>query len=125
MKAVLLIAHGSRIKEGKQEILALTEILRETLKGKYDRVSSAFLERETPSVPTIIQDYINTGITHILIIPYLLATGTHVVRDIPDMVEAFRKQYPKVDIYVAPHIGKSMKMPGLICDHLEELERIS
>ncbi len=123
MKAVLLIAHGSRIKEGKQEILALTEKLREILSGRYERVSSAFLERETPSVPTVIQDYINAGITHILIIPYLLATGTHVAYDIPEMVEAFRKQHPEVGIHVAPHIGASKKMAGLICGHLEELER--
>ena len=122
MKGFLLIAHGSKKKESKEEILRLTQKLRDLLKGQYDIVSSAFLQRASPSVPDKMREYIDSGVTEILIVPYLLATGQHVAMDIPDMVDEFRNSYPQLTIRVSSHIGQAAEMPMLILRHMEEAE---
>ena len=119
MKALLLIAHGSKKADAKDEILALTGKLSEMLSGKYHRVSAAFLERATPSVAEKIHEFINNGVDDIVIVPYLLATGTHVAVDIPNMVSDFRKNHPKISIRVLSHIGTSEEMPRLIEKHVQ------
>ena len=115
----MLIAHGSRKPEAKDEILKLTGKLKKTLAGKYNMVSSAFLERATPTVPEVVQEFIDAGAKDILIIPYLLATGRHVAADIPGMVTEFNHRYPDITIRVLPHIGTSKDMPSLIQKHVE------
>ena len=119
MKSLLLIAHGSKKADAKDEILSLTGKLRERLQGNYDMVSCAFLERVTPTVPEKIQEFIDNGAVDILIVPYLLATGTHVAADIPNMVTEFKKLYPDITIRILPHIGTSKEMPFLIQRHVE------
>jgi len=124
MKAVLLIAHGSRKAEAGEEILSLTARLREKLAGKYGMVSSAFLERTTPTVSEEIRECIAKGATDILIIPYLLATGTHVARDIPEMVTKFHQSHPHIAIRILPHVGTSPGMADLICEHVGVAEGV-
>jgi len=120
MKGFLLIAHGSKKTESKEEIIRLTQTLREMLEGQYDLVSAAFLQQASPSAPEKMQEFIDRGITEILIVPYLLATGQHVARDIPQMVEETRNRHPELAIRITPHIGAATGMPGLILKHIEE-----
>ena len=123
MRAVLLIAHGSRKAEATDEIFELTRKLSTILADHYDEVSCAFLERATPHAPEKIQEMLNSGITDLTIIPYLLATGRHVAVDIPGMVSTFKQRYPDITIRVIPHIGTSTEMPGLIQRHMADSAR--
>jgi len=51
LKALLLVAHGSRRRESNEEIAILTQRVRECAGGRFDLVTCAFLELAEPSIP--------------------------------------------------------------------------
>lgn len=116
MNALLLVAHGSRRQQSNKEVTALADKLRDSCHDDYKIVHSGFLELATPSIPEGVENCINDGATQVIILPYFLNSGRHVVEDIPDIVEAARIRHPDVDIIVAPHLGTSSLMVELLVE---------
>ncbi len=114
MKALLLVAHGSRREASNEEVTALARRLDEALGESFDIVETAFLELAPPSIPDGIRCCINQGARSVVVVPYFLAAGTHVVNDIPALVEEAGRVHPEADITVTPHIGASPLMADLI-----------
>lgn len=114
MKAILLVAHGSRRKQSNDEVLSLAEQLRNNCSQKYDIVNAAFLEFAKVLIPDGIKQCVNDGATSIIVLPYFLNSGRHVVEDIPNIVNSTAAQYPDVDIKIAPHLGASNLMMDLL-----------
>lgn len=114
MKAILLVAHGSRRRESNQEILALSQRTATLMGETFSRVEAAFLELAEPDIPTAINRCIEAGIGAITVVPYFLAPGSHVVRDIPAILEKVHIDHPHLKIEISTHIGASDLMPELI-----------
>ena len=110
MKTLLVVAHGSRRVESNDEVRALTGRLGAQADGLYARVQCAFLELAEPSIPDGLRAAIREGATQVTVVPYFLSAGRHVVTDIPAEIEGVRKEYPDVDIVLAPYVGAA---PGL------------
>jgi sirohydrochlorin ferrochelatase len=110
MKALLIVAHGSRRVESNDEVRALTGRLGAQAAGLYTRVQCAFLELAEPSIPDGLLAAIREGATRVTVVPYFLSAGRHVVMDIPAEIEGVRKEYPDIDIVLAPYVGAA---PGL------------
>lgn len=105
MKGLLVVAHGSRLAESNDEVRKLTDRLRERLAGRFSWVACAFLELAEPAIPEAIDVCVRNGAKMIVILPYFLAAGRHVVKDIPGVVEAKRSEYPNVRFQITPHLG--------------------
>ena len=114
MKALLLIAHGSRRQQSNEEVMALAEKLKKNCSEQYAIVHAGFLELADTLIPDGIKHCVDDGATEIIVLPYFLNSGTHVVNDIPDIVEQTRPHYPGVDIKVAKHLGASELMMDLL-----------
>ena len=110
MKALLVVAHGSRRMESNDEVRALTGRLGMQADGLYARVQCAFLELAEPSIPDGLRAAIGEGATQVTVVPYFLSAGRHVVMDIPAEIEGVRKEYPDIEIVLAPYVGAA---PGL------------
>ena len=110
MKALLVVAHGSRRVESNNEVRALTGHLGAQAHGLYARVQCAFLELAEPSIPDGLRAAIREGATQVTVVPYFLSAGRHVVVDIPAEIEGVRKEYPDIEIVLAPYVGAA---PGL------------
>lgn len=110
MKALLVVAHGSRRAESNDEVRDLAACLREQAGQSYDMVESAFLELAEPSIPDGIRNAIRAGAGQVIVMPYFLSAGRHVVKDIPAEVEIVRRESPEVEILLAPYLGAA---PGL------------
>ena len=117
MKALLLVAHGSKRPATRDEIEALTLHVKAELGDAYDAVAFAFLQWAAPSIPDQLGALIANGATRIVVLPYLLATGSHVAADIPEALGACRDQHPEVTITLLPHIGLAAGMTGVIAEH--------
>ena len=114
MKTLLLIAHGSRKAEANDEIVRLAQRV-ETLAGDdYGAVVAAFLEIAEPSIHRGIERCVELGATEIVAVPYFLAAGKHVVRDIPAELECARAGHPDVSIEISQYVGDSDAMAGLV-----------
>ncbi len=117
MKALLLVAHGSRLETSNREVEQL--VLAVGAQARFDRVECAFLELAEPDIPTGIGRCVEAGADSIVVVPYFLAAGTHVQHDIPAMVEEARERYPDCRFELTDHIGAAALMPELIRQMVE------
>ena len=79
MKTLILIAHGSRIERSNDEIKSLSEAVAAKVRGRFEIVCCAFLEIAAPSIPEAIESCIQSGADEILLYPYFLTAGRHVL----------------------------------------------
>ena len=114
MKALLLVAHGSRRQQSNNEVTDLVEKLRRACDDEYPIAHCGFLELATPSIPEGIQNCIKDGASHITVLPYFLNSGRHVIEDVPEIVSAAREQHSGVIIRTAAHLGASPLMVDLL-----------
>ena len=123
MKALLLVAHGSRSQESNDEILTLTSSLRAQVTRvpdqEFDIVNCAFLELVEPDIDAGINTLVKQGVDKITLLPYFLAKGNHVNRDIPEIIVAAQSRFPGVTIDLIPHIGEAANMCKLLIEHLQ------
>jgi sirohydrochlorin ferrochelatase len=104
MKALLLVAHGSRRDASNDEVRDLTRQLRKA-DGRFQHVACAFLELAEPSIPDGLRAAIAAGAGEVVVLPYFLSAGRHVVTDIPAEVAVVQSEHPEVPIRVAPYLG--------------------
>lgn len=114
MKAILLVAHGSRRKQSNDEVISLADKLGKNCHQQYDIVNAAFLELAEVLIPDGIKQCVNDGAASIIVLPYFLNSGRHVVEDIPAIVSKTADHYPDIDIKIAPHLGASKLMMDLL-----------
>ncbi|MGI9310157.1 MAG: sirohydrochlorin chelatase [bacterium] len=119
MKALLLIAHGSRRSPSNDEVGALAARLRDgTAEMNFDLVEHAFLEMAAPDIAQGGDKLIAAGADEIILLPYFLAAGAHVAADIPAEAARIQSRHPTVRITIAPHLGAADEMLSLLRDHL-------
>ena len=107
MKALLLVAHGSRRESSNQEVRDVAARLSERAGGRFGKVECAFLEIAEPLIPDGIQRCIDAGADQVTVLPYFLSAGRHVVEDIPNDVAVKQAEHPGVDIRIAPYLGSA------------------
>jgi len=105
-KALLIIAHGSRKKVSNIEIHQLANNIK-LKSNKFEMVQACFLEIAGPSIPQGIELCANNNIDEILIMPYFLAAGRHVIEDIPSIIENERNKYPNLLLKPLPYLGSN------------------
>jgi sirohydrochlorin ferrochelatase len=116
MKALLLVAHGSRRAVSNDEVRALAQRMARQAEG-FDLVDCAFLELAEPLIPEGIARCVARGAAQIQVLPYFLAEGRHVAEDIPREVAAGRLAHPGVVIHLLPHLGLAEGLAGLLIAH--------
>ena len=116
MKALLLIAHGSRRKQSNEEVVAIAGTLKQKCSDYFPVIQAAFLELAEPTIPDGIRQCVDQGATSIIVLPYFLNSGQHVAVDIPEIVTGCKSSYPGVDIIIAPHLGNSDTMTDLLIE---------
>lgn len=107
MKSLLLVAHGSRRASSNDEVRQLAAKLASQAGNRYHSVNCAFLELAEPSIPDGIEACIRTGAEEVVVLPYFLSAGRHVIEDIPREIAGKQKEYPQVLIHLAPYLGSA------------------
>ncbi len=107
MKSLILAAHGSRREASNDEVRALALRLGDKAVPPFGEVAAAFLELTKPSIDEAIVAAVDRGAEAVVVLPYLLAAGRHVVTDIPEQVDKARAARPYADIQVRPYLGSA------------------
>jgi len=121
MKQLLIIGHGSRRASSNNEVREVANKVKNSVKIPVDDVAVAFLEFESPSIHEALNEGFSQGVEDVLVLPYFLAGGNHVVRDIPEEINKLLSQWPDKTITILPHIGASAGMAELISRACEPL----
>ena len=114
MNALLLVAHGSRREQSNDEVRILADKLKQHCNDQYPIIHAAFLELAEPLIPDGIKKCVDDGAKSVIVLPYFLNSGRHVVEDIPGIVEETIKDYPGIEIKIASHLGASDLMVELL-----------
>ncbi|MGD8570239.1 MAG: CbiX/SirB N-terminal domain-containing protein [Gammaproteobacteria bacterium] len=116
MKSLLIVAHGSRRHNSNEEVKQLAECVARRPDTGFDDVSAAFLEIAEPSIPEGLEACIVRGAKEVVVFPYFLAAGRHVVEDIPEEIKPVTDKYPHIPVRIAPHLGLATALPEIIVD---------
>jgi len=119
MKAIILLSHGSKSLASQAEVAELgRRIARE---GECAYVQHAYLDTAEPLFADAVKQLIMRGAQEIVVVLHFLNSGNHVTRDVPDLVNEARKQYPEVVFHVTRPVGLHPVMPALCSDLIREV----
>ncbi|WP_419763751.1 MAG: sirohydrochlorin chelatase [Arcobacter sp.] len=118
MKALVLIAHGSKKEKSNQEFRDLIDEIRELNSKKYEKIESSFLEFVEPSIEEIVKKLATQNIKSITFYPFFLNSGKHVSIDIPNIVVNLKNTYPDIDFKLLQHFGLSKKIASIISEEI-------
>lgn len=118
MEALIIVAHGSKMKSSNDEIIVISEKIKVKLEDFNIEVYHAFLELTEPSLFIAINNAIKNKCKKIKIFPYFLAAGKHVMQDIPNEIKKFKKLYPQIEFKLLPHIGQCNGIENMIISNL-------
>jgi sirohydrochlorin ferrochelatase len=125
MKAMVIIAHGSRRQASNEEVVVLSEKLKPVLIDSYPIIKTGFLELASPLIPQAIENCIESGANEIFVVPYFLSAGRHVQTDVPEEITKIQEKYPHIPMHILPHIGASVQMQELIKHALDDFAELS
>jgi precorrin-8X/cobalt-precorrin-8 methylmutase len=115
---VIVLAHGSKVKTGNEGLFTIVEMLRAM--GKWDMVEAGFLQLAKPGLKEVVDDLIGRGAKRVVVMPLLLFSGNHVLKDIPEEIDNERKKYPEVEFCYAKNIGADERIALIASDRIEE-----
>jgi len=112
VKAVILLAHGSRDPLWRRPMEAVADRLRAAQPGA--RVGCAYLELEQPDLAAAVQQIAGQGTSELTVVPMFLGTGKHAREDLPRMVDALKGRYPNVRISLRQPVGEDPRVLDLL-----------
>lgn len=112
----LYVGHGSRDADGNEEFLQfIGRVIEQTHAQTQNAGAEAcFLELAAPTIPQGIAACIARGADRIVIVPVILLAASHVKMEIPEFIDAARKQYPHVDFVYGRNVGLHEKIIDLL-----------
>ncbi len=115
---VIVLAHGSKVRSGNEGLFKIVEMLRAM--GKWDMVEAGFLQLAKPGLTEVVEDLIGRGAKRVVVMPLLLFSGNHVLKDIPEEIDNERKKFPDVEFCYAKNIGADERIALIASDRIEE-----
>lgn len=114
--AILLMGHGSRVAEANNALYAIAEMVREQTGIPIIEVS--FREQHAPNIQQGIDACVAKGATRILLYPYFLYAGAHVLEDLPEEIEAAAKRHPGLEMMLGQPLGVHRKLAEIVCERI-------
>jgi|TARA_B100001079_G_scaffold185499_1_gene159731 precorrin-8X/cobalt-precorrin-8 methylmutase len=115
---VVVLAHGSKVKSGNEGLFKIVEMLRAM--GKWDMVEAGFLQLAKPGLTEAVEDIVGKGAKRVVVMPLLLFSGNHVLKDIPEEIEKEQKKYPDVEFCYAKNIGADERIAQITGEKIED-----
>ena len=121
--AILLMAHGSRISEANNAVHEVAQMVQKM--SGFEIVEVSFREMHAPNIQTGIDACVAKGAQRILLMPYFLFMGAHVLHDLPEEIEEARKRYPSLVMEMGGHLGAHSKLAEIETQRIDEaLDRL-
>jgi sirohydrochlorin ferrochelatase len=117
-EAVILLAHGSRVPEAGEGMECLAARLREELPDSL--VETCYMSRLGPHFPEVFEKCVASGAKKIILIPYFLHSGLHLVLDIPKMMQQKAREFPGVQLILGKNLGFDECLVDLVRRRIKE-----
>ena len=121
--AILMMAHGSRIAEANNAAREVAAMVQE-MTG-FEIVEVSFREMHEPNIQKGIDACAARGALRILLMPYFLFMGAHVLHDLPEEIEEAQKRHPGLIMEMGGHLGAHRKLAEIETERINEsLDRL-
>jgi sirohydrochlorin ferrochelatase len=121
--AILMMAHGSRVVEANDAAREVAKMVKE-MTG-FEIVEVSFREMHEPDIQRGIDSCVSKGAERILLMPYFLFMGAHVMHDLPEEIEEAQKRYPNLIMVMGGHLGAHRKLAEIEAERIgEALEKL-
>lgn len=117
-EAVILLGHGSRVPDAGRDMELVARLLQQ--KYGYPMVEICFMSRLGPHVPETLEKCVNLGAESVIIIPYFLHVGLHILLDIPEMLQEQAARYPHVKLTFGRGFGFDELLADIIQKRIQE-----
>jgi|WetSurMetagenome_2_1015567.scaffolds.fasta_scaffold678705_1 sirohydrochlorin ferrochelatase len=101
--AVILLGHGSRVPDAGRHMERVAAGLKQ--KYGYEIVEICYMSRLGPHFPETFVKCVDQGADRVMVIPYFLHDGLHLVLDIPTMLQEMAQDYPDVKLVLGNNLG--------------------
>lgn len=102
--ALILFAHGARDPEWAAPLQRVQQAVRRQVPDQ--AVELAFLEFMAPNLADCATALVATGSERIVVVPMFIASGGHLKREVPAMIEQLRSTHPQVEFLLAGAVGE-------------------
>lgn len=118
MKALIIIAHGSKKEKSNNEFLKLVKKIQQRNKS-YHFIKASFLEFASPNIEVCVNELLLKGATSITLYPFFLNSGKHIQVDIPNTINELCLKYQDIEFKTLNHFGMSSKVLEIILDDIK------
>lgn len=121
MEKIVIVAHGT-YEDNSLENFAKKVATK--LKKQENDVKYAYIQFGKPSLSDAIEACLNENATRIIIHPlFIFSSGRHVTKDIPSVVENFKKKYPHISIICTEPLGLDENLIEIIKGKIESAKK--
>ena len=118
--ALLLIAHGSRRAEANADLEHLAGVLRD--KGEFAIVQPSYLELCEPGIVSGGDLCVAGGATCVVMLPYFLSAGRHVVEDLTAARQELSCRHPGVSFVLAEPLGRHHLLAEIVAERARQAQ---
>uniref|UniRef100_A0A7S0ZFC5 Sirohydrochlorin ferrochelatase n=1 Tax=Timspurckia oligopyrenoides TaxID=708627 RepID=A0A7S0ZFC5_9RHOD len=125
--AIVVVDHGSRRAQSNEALNDMAEVLFQRAQERCPNLSlvsvePAHMELASPTIYDAMRKCIQDNASQVLIVPYFLSKGKHIVRDIPELVSKaeneLRKEFSNVQFstQICDPIGVSNSVADILLE---------
>ena len=122
-EGIILLAHGSRVPEAGKDMEEVVNRLRE--KYNHPIVEIGYLSRWGPHLPEVVEKCVHQGAKKIIVIPYFLHVGLHLLLDIPEIMKDEAGRFPGVKLILGKSLGFDEGLVDLVERRIQESKNLS
>lgn len=116
--ALLIMAHGSRIPEANDAVHEIAARVKKMT--QFEIVEVSFREQHLPNIQQGVDACVAQGAQRILLVPYFLYMGAHVLEDLPEELVEAKKRHPDVEMVLGKHLGVHDKLAEVVVERVAE-----
>lgn len=114
---IVLIAHGSRRAEANEDLHRVAASMRQ--RG-FPHVVAGFLELAEPDIHSAGDELVARGCRRIVLAPYFLSAGRHVVSDLEAARQELAAHWPSVHFSLAGPLGPHALLEQILLERIDQ-----
>lgn len=118
MKAILILAHGSREKSTLDTLEKITDMTKVQLPDVM--IETAYMEFCDVSLEKGLDILVGKGAKEIVVVPYFLFEGIHIHEDVPGEIKEYLKEHPDLTVTMGKTLGVDPRLADVLADRIRE-----
>ena len=119
MKAILIMAHGSREKQTLDTLEKITNMTMAQLPNVM--IETAYMEFCEVNLEKGLDILVGKGATEIIVVPYFLFEGIHIRKDIPEEIKEYLKNHSGITVTMGKTLGADPRLADVLADRIREV----